>query len=84
MSSYVAEKTNGGVGLAAIAAQANGSIEIFISLLAIFQFSFNFGYLFGGKPEAALSGPIFCSGLCSISTPIGSQVQDYLQSGIFR
>lgn len=55
-----------------------------MSGLALARFPVDFGYEFRGKPQGAQTEPIVTSGLCSISTPVGSQVEDYLRSGIFR
>lgn len=63
---------------------SSDSIDSFMSGLALARFPVDFGYEFRGKPQGAQTEPIVTSGLCSISTPVGSQVEDYLRSGIFR
>lgn len=87
VSSDVARAIAGGniaATVAAVALTSYGSIGILMTNMATALFPLNLGFFFGTKPTTALSDPVFWSTLCSLSTPIGHQIRDYMGSGIFR
>jgi hypothetical protein len=64
-------------------------IDLFMKLLAAALFPISFEYFYFDdpgycKPPGALGDPKPISSICSISTPVGKQIPEYLKSGLFK
>lgn len=86
---YVAAVTNGGTDFKAIEAASDNQIDIFMSIMIMISFLVNFEYWYTDdpascKPPRATGNSKPISSFCSISTPLGNQIPEYLEAGIFR